>query len=293
MSHEQEPGKSFFDTLRGAVLSSVPALSALVFVVVAIKVFRASMMETTTTVAIVSTADLVALLKGVILTLLPGFLAALTAASIWWWAGVLPERLAGDDAPAAARRALFSPQAAFAWAMTVTAFLTIWWPIFLLLFVPVLATTAALVRRSRARTRGPLAPYETLPLRTTLRTFGLVGAAFFIGLLTLQPTVWLPLRKITFTGTPVTLKGHVLPAHVAAYVLTSDEKGVSLLLNKPRAVIQVDPAQIEKDMPLCVPPESRLRFLTLRASQIVGLDSDPHSPYETCPEIPQRLLGGG
>jgi len=158
VSHEQEPGKSFFDTLRGAVVSSVPALSALVFVVVAIKVFRASMMETTTTVAIVSTADLVALLKGVILTLLPGFLAALTAASIWWWAGVLPERLAGDDAPAAARRALFSPQAAFAWAMTVTAFLTIWWPIFLLLFVPVLATTVALLRRSHARTRRPIAP---------------------------------------------------------------------------------------------------------------------------------------
>jgi len=293
VSHEQEPGKSFFDTLRGAVLSSVPALSALVFVVVAIKVFRASMMETTTTVAIVSTADLVALLKGVILTLLPGFLAALTAASIWWWAGVLPERLAGDDAPAAARRALFSPQAAFAWAMTVTAFLTIWWPIFLLLFVPVLATTVALLRRSHARTRRPIAPYETLPLRATLRTFGLVGAAFFVGLLTLQPTVWLPLRTVTFAGPPVTLKGHALPAHVAAYVLDSNEKGVSLLLNKPRAVIQVDPAQIEKNMPLCVPPESRLRFLTLRASQIVGLDSDPHSPYETCPEIPQRLLGGG
>jgi len=293
VSHEAESTKSFFDTLRGAVLSSVPTLSALTFVVVAVKVFRASMMETTTTVAIVSDADLVALLKGVILTLLPGFLAGLTAASIWWWAGVLPERLAGDDAPAAAKRALLSPQAAFAWAMTVVAFLTIWWPIFLLLFLPVLATTVALLRRSRARTRRPLAPYETLPLRTTLRTFGLVGAAFFVGLLTLQPTVWLPLRTITFTSTPVTLKGHVLPTKVAAYVLDSNDKETSLLLNKPRAVIQVASARIEKDPPLCVPPESRLRFLTLRASQIVRVDSDPHSPYETCPEIPQRLLGGG
>jgi hypothetical protein len=292
VTREDEPGKSFFDTLRGAVLSSVPALSALVFVVVAIKVFRASMMETTTTVAIVSTADLVALLKGVILTLLPGFLAGLTAASIWWWAGILPERLDGADAPAAARRGLLSPQAAFAWAMIVTAFFTIWWPIFLLLFLPVLATTVALVRRARARRR-QLESYETLPLRTTLRVFGLVGAAVFVGLLTLQPSVWLPLRKITFTGTPPTLKGHVLPEHVAAYVLDGDDDGANLLLNKPRAVIRVASGQIGPNTPFCVPPESRLRFLTLRASQIVRLDSDPHSPYEQCPEIPQRLLGGG
>jgi hypothetical protein len=292
VTREDEPGKTFFDTLRGAVLSSVPVLSALVFVVVAIKVFRASMMETTTTVAIVSTADVVALLKGVILTLLPGFLAGLTAASIWWWAGILPERLGGAGAPAAARRALLSPQAAFAWAMTVTAFFTIWWPIFLLLFLPVLATTVALVRRARARRR-QLAQYETLPLRTTLRVFGLIGAATFVGLLTLQPSVWLPLRTITFTGTPPTLKGRVLPERVAAYVLDRDEDGANLLLNKPRAVVSVAAARIEANTPFCVPPESRLRFLTLRASQIVHLDSDPHSPYEQCPEIPQRLLGGG
>jgi hypothetical protein len=292
VTDEEKPGKSFFDTLSGAVLSSVPALSALVFVVVAIKVFRASMMETTTTVAIVSNADAVALLKGVILTLLPGFLAGLTAASIWWWAGILPERLSGPDAPAAAWRALFSAQAVFAWAMTVTAFFTVWWPIFLLLFIPVLATTVALGRRLRARRRRS-ASYETLPLRRMLRVFGLIGAAVFVGLLTLQPSVWLPLRKITFTGTPPTLKGRVLPEQVAAFVLDRDDEGANLLLNKPRAVIRVTKTQIDQNPPFCVPPESKLRFLTLRASQIVGPDDDPHSPYEQCPEIPQRLLGGG
>jgi len=78
-----DPVVGFFDTLRGAILSSIPALSALVFVVVAVKVFRASYMETTTTVSIVSNADPFQLLKGVILTLLPGFLAALVAAAVW------------------------------------------------------------------------------------------------------------------------------------------------------------------------------------------------------------------
>ena len=134
---QSQDDKTFFDTIRTTLLTSVPVLSALIFVVVSVKVFRAALMDTTTTVAIVSTADVVALLKGVILTLLPGFLAALTAAAIWWWAGVLPARLdrAHRDA---AQRGLFSPQALWAWAMIVTAFFTVWWPIFLVLLVPVL-----------------------------------------------------------------------------------------------------------------------------------------------------------
>jgi hypothetical protein len=59
-----DPVTSFFDTLRGAILSGIPALTALVFVVVAVKVFRASFMETTTTVSIISNADPFQLLKG-------------------------------------------------------------------------------------------------------------------------------------------------------------------------------------------------------------------------------------
>lgn len=346
--------KSFFDTLRGSVLSSIPALSALVFVIVAVKVFRASMMETTTTVAIVSTADVVALLKGVILTLLPGFLAGLTAASIWWWAGVLPAQVDGKKAREAATRGLFSAQAVLAWAMIVMAFFTIWWPVFLLLLVPVLSATGALlaqslrrsdttdtaddtkptISRRRKLTFGLVAGAvllvllivkaaagiswpaffvllvpivvlpeaflfgwwastgATIPLRRTLRVFGLAAAAVFIGLLTLAPTVWLPLRTISVTAEPIVLKGEVLPEKFAAYVLSRDEKGASLLLSSPRAVIQVGPDEIDPAMPLCVPPESRLRTLTVRASQVLGIDSDPHSPYDECPDLPRRLLGG-
>jgi hypothetical protein len=283
----QQDSKSFFDTLRLGVLSSVPALTGLVFVVVAVKVFRASRMESTTTVAIVSTADVNALLKGVILTLLPGFLAALAAVSIWWWASVLPERLDGAGAKEKASRALFSPQAVWTWAMVVTAFFTIWWPIFLLLFLPVLAATVALARVARGGAAG-----TTLPLSRSLKVFGLAGAAVFVGLLTLAPTVWLPLRTITFTS-PVTLKGKQLPERVAAYVLSSDAQDTNLLLDNPRAVVEVETSALGKRRPLCVPPESKLRFLTLRASQILRVDTDPHSPYEQCPEIPQHLLGGG
>jgi hypothetical protein len=349
MTTEQErpapdPVAGFFDTIRGAIFTSIPALAALVFVIVSVKVFRASRMETTTTVAIVSNADDFQLLKGIVLTLLPGFLAGLAAAAIWWWAAVLPERLDGADARGAATRALFSPQAVWAWAMIVMAFFTIWWPVFLVLFVPVLAATGALIpvalgssgvsRRTVAIVRGAVAvagiallvaaaadalswasfaivlvplvvvpeavlfglrprTRGTVPLRRTLKVFGLAAAAAFIGLLTLAPTVWLPLRQVTFVGTPPTLKDGRLPRAVAAYVLSSDDKGSSLLLDDPRAVVDVRRAEIRRDMPLCVPPESKLRVLTTRASQVLGIDIDPHSPYDTCPQIEQRLLGGG
>ena len=339
-----DPVTSFFDTVRGAIVSSIPALTALVFVVVSVKVFRASRMETTTTVAIVSNADPFQLLKGIILTLLPGFLAALAAVAVWWWGGILPQRLDDENALEDARRGLFSPQAVWAWAMMVMAFFTIWWPVFLVLLVPVLATTGALVPvalgasgislRTTRIVRGVVAvaavalliaalvgamswasfvillvplvvlpeavlyglrPHEraTLPVSRTLRVFGLVAAAAFIGILTLSPSVWLPLRQITFIGDPPALKNGPLPQKVAAYVLSSDDKGSSLLLEEPRAVVDVTTAQIERDQPLCVPPESRLRVLTTRASQVLGIDIDPHSPYQTCPQIEQRLLGGG
>jgi hypothetical protein len=335
---------TFFDTLRGTLLTSIPALSALVFVIVAVKVFRSSMMETTTTVAIVSTANAVDLLKGVILTLLPGFLAGLVAISIWWWGGVLPRSYDEPGSSDEIRRALFSPQAAFAWAMVVTAFFTIWWPVFLILLVPVLASTAALgarwargpaageVERRRLAWELVLPPLvittvlvvllvatglewpaffillvplvvlsaalvfgwsrrqPALRLRAALRVFGLVAAAVFVGILALEPSVWLPLRKVTFVGPTPVLKRKPLPRNVAAYVLSSDDKSISLLLDKPRAVVQVDPRRVSNSMPLCVPPESSGRILTLRASQVLGIDPDPHSPYGTCPGIKKKKL---
>lgn len=280
--------KSFFETLRGGVLTSIPALSALVFVVVAVKVFRTSGMEATTTVAVVSTADVVALLKGVILTLLPGFLAGLTAASMWWWAGVLPKGVKGGAARTAAQAALLSPQAFLAWAMIVMAFFTISWPIFLALFLPVAFATYLLLRVSAGQTKE-----LTARLRPGLRAFGLGAAAVSIGFLTLTPSVWLPLRTVTVAPThDVTFMGDPLPTKFAAYVLSRDDRETSLLLADPRAVLQVPSTALEPSMPLCVPPESDARWLFLRLSQVVKIDPDFHSPYDDCPDLdPQGVFG--
>jgi hypothetical protein len=342
---QAEKDDGFFESLRGAVLTSIPALSALVFVVVSVKVFRASMMETTTTVAIVSSADALTLLKGVILTLLPGFLAGLAALAIWWWAAVLPERLDEENVRNDAAEALGSAQAVFAWAMLVMAFFTIWWPVFLILVAPVLAITVVLATRwargprPRPVSKGVTAALFVVPpalllvvlgtlaaagvvgwaasvvlgvllvvvaeaaafgwcsssvdlhLRGTMRVFGLLAAAVFVGILTLESSVWLPLRRITFVGDhgPV-VKQTQLPKQVAGYVLSSDANGVSLLLDHPRAVVELPPSAVEGSMPLCVPPESRHRVLTVRASQVLGIDADPHSPYGECPGVKKKSL---
>lgn len=287
-------GWGFLDTLRHGVISGVPALSAVVFVIVAVKVFRAAGMETTTTVAVVSTADVVALLKGVVLTLLPGFLTGLTAVSMWWWADALHACVGpGEARPqvrAAAVRALISPQAALAWAFLVMAFFTVSWTVLLVLLVPMAWATVALL--SDIRGQGPL-QLRTAQAGRWLKGLGLGATVVTIGYLTLAPTVWLPLRTVTVRpGHTVTLAGRQLPQQFAAYVLKQDEAGVSLLLATPRAVVQVDPADVEPAMPLCVTPEAPTRQFYLRASQVLGIDADNHSPYGLCPELDAQTIFG-
>jgi hypothetical protein len=279
----------FFTTLRGSLLSSIPALSALTFVIVAVKVFRASGMEATTTVAIVNSADVVTLLKGVILTLLPGFLAAVAAAALWWWADAMPaDDVRGD--PEVATRALLSPQAGFAWAMVTMTFFTISWPIFLFLLVPALYVTVVLVRRSRPR-RPDRPPFPHV--RRWLKGLAGTAAALAIGFLTLAPSVWVPLRTITIVpGHAVVANGKQMPPQFAAYVLDSNESGASLLLARPRAVVQVGPEDIASLRPLCVTPEARTRFFYLRLSQVLGIDPDNHSPYPLCPELDSQSIFG-
>ncbi len=282
-------GPALFDTLRGSVITSIPALTSLVFVIVAVKVFRVSGMEATTTVAIVSTADVVALLKGVTLTLLPGFLTAVAATGLWWWAGRVPATLPGTSTRAA-RRALLSTEAGFAWAMVVVAFFTVSWPLFLLLLAPAAYATVVLARTARGRgAAADVAPR----LRFALRGVGGGAAAVALGFLALAPTVWLPLRTITVTpGHTVTANGTALPSPFAAYVLDRSADGASLLLAEPRAVVTVGPGDIAPVAPLCVTPEAPTRAFYLRPSQVLGLDEDLHSPYPLCPRLPYQTIFG-
>lgn len=272
---ETDRGFSLMRTLTSGVLTSIPVLSVLVFIVVTLKVFRVSGMETTTTVSIVSEADTFALLRGVIVTLLPGFLEALTALALWLWASRLPR--AGDGREA--RAALLSPEAAAAWILTVTMFFTIAWPIFLVFFVPMAATTAALYMAADH----PSARRWVVRLRTSLLVVALAIGTLALGLLTLASNPWLPLHAITVASDQtLTLDDEPLPDEFAAYVLNEDDKRITLLLDDPRAVVEVKHGDIEPSMPLCVPHETN-RGWKIRASQVVGIDPDVPSPYEECP----------
>jgi hypothetical protein len=280
-TEEDKAGNSFLERIQNSALASIPVLSALVFIIVTIKVFRVSGMETTTTVAIVSQADAFELLKGVILTLLPAFLEAVTAASLWAWARVLPRDEPEGSAGEAARSALWSREAGVAWAFTAITFFTITWTVFLGFFLAALVTTIVLV--VGWRTGKPLGP-RLERLRVFLMGASFLVAAGSIGSLMLASTPWLPLRAVSVAPNhTLVLKDAVLPRKLGAYVLKRDDKGTSLLIDTPRAVLEVGPGELESDMPLCVPSPGSGRWYKIRASQVVGLDRDVPSPYPVCP----------
>lgn len=256
-------------------------LSALIFLAAAIKVFRASNMETVTTVSVVSSADTVSLFKGVILTLLPGFLAAVVAAAIWWWSRDFAPDLNSADAASNAMRGLRNPRLTLVWIMLVIAFYTISWPIMVVFLFPVAAMTVLLIGQSRGHW---VKVGRTMRLLGTLRILSAGAAIVAILFVALSPTVWLPLRAINLKpGYSAELNGKVLPARFAAFVLSSNAKTTSLLLNSPRGVVVINTNGMQPNPPLCILPVSPNRWLFLRASQIVHADRDYGSPYEVCP----------
>lgn len=285
MGVKKQDSDDFLQTLRGTVLSSIPATSALVFFAVAVKVFRAARMETATTVAIVSSADIPALLKGVILTLLPGFLAGVVAAGVWWWSGSIAsaDTETGEQASVehSAWRGLFNPRSALMWSLLVMAFFTISWPAFLALFGPVAFCTVLLaiytIRKSASNRL-------LRRMQVFLQAFGVLAAVTSIAWLALSPQVWLPLRLIEMKpGVVVTANGRQLPQRFGAYVLGTSEGATSLLMDEPRGVVYVPADAIKPNPPLCIHPASPLRWLFLRPSQISGLEGDYGSPYVECP----------
>ena len=126
---------------------------------------------------------------------------------------------------------------------------------------------------------------EAPRVRRRLRFYGAGAATLMIAFLSLSQTVWLPLRLIEVqSGKSIQLKsGEPLQSPFGAYVLSQSKDGASLLLEDPRAVVQVGPGVIVDDPQICIPPPSKARRLFLRASQIFHLERDRGSPYQICP----------
>jgi hypothetical protein len=279
--------QTFLGTLGGIVLTSVPVVTTVVFFAVTLKVFRVANMDTATTVAVVSEADVVALLKGVVLTLLPGFLAALVSLSIWWWADELPTANLEHPAVAASGRrstqarkaaALNNPRFVLVLGCLTVAFFTLPWTVFLVFLLPVAAVVTLMLLQARGRA------LRVRGARELVRAAALLMAVAMVGTLALSPTVWLPVRAVQLKeGAKVELYDQQVSGLVAAYVLSRDKDRTTLLLDSPRAVVDVATDQVEPDAPLCISEPSPLRPYFVRASQALGWDADPGSPYLRCP----------
>ncbi|MCW2541537.1 MAG: hypothetical protein JWN95_3262 [Frankiales bacterium] len=262
---------TILDLARRVVISGVPVASALVFVTVAIKVFRAAHMETSTTVAVVSSANAVDMLKGVLLTLLPGFLAALVAVAIWWWIQAVPV-----DGASGAPLALWQAESGLMWSLMAVAFFTLPWIVFALFALPVVALVLVswlAPGRRRLLSR----------MRTALIRIAIVTALVSTTYLAVSTDVWLPLRSISLRpGQTVTIGGQVLSQGFAAYILSSDKDNVRLLLDTPRAVIDLDASAIAPNPQICIPKPAHRSWL-LRPSQELHWEGSFPSPYPVCP----------
>jgi hypothetical protein len=263
--------------VRSALTLGLPLLSVITFVAVAIKVFRASHMETSTTVAVVGAADVVLLLKGVVLSLLPGFLAGLIAIAVWLWSSGFPRN---SCTPETARRLLRAPEAVALWSLLVVGFFTVPFFAYVLILLPVLFAVVALISRGvfKRETSASIGLWASIVPATSL-----VVALGSVLYLALSPEVWLPVRQIDIVpGSTISIGTATYSKHVSAYVLDEDKDTISLLIEHPRAVVSVPRTAIEPRPAICIPPPGSLRWLLLRTSQRVGLEGDYPSPYPHC-----------
>lgn len=289
--------------VREALWTGIPVTSVLLFVAVAIKVFRAAHMETSTAVAIVKSADVVALSKGVVVTLLPGFLASLIALAVWLWVRAMPSEKKSSNqneeessyqseeefsnqrekefSKQDASQALIGPNADLLWVVLAIGFFTVPFVVFLLIFLPVAVLALILMVRLRKPSLWQSVFKHT---RTSMVVLSLLTAVASTGWLAISSDVWLPLRTITISDShSITVGDKVIEHRVAAYILDSDADQTTLLVDEPRAVVTVSTASIEPNPPICIPAPSHLRWLLVRTSQKVGLEDDYPSPYPRCP----------
>lgn len=286
-SPTDSPASSIRAAVRDAVFSGLPILAGLTFVATTIKVFRVAHMDISTTVAIVSSANSVALLKGVIVTLLPGFLAGMLALGIWLWANSIAEGedAATEDAKTKARkdgakRALYTARAGIVVALLAIGFFTIPTFAFASIFLPVLVLVVLLIIRAKNGKKTDLFHYTRRTL-ITLSAIVAVGSTLYLAI---SSDVWLPMRDVRITPGSVIQVGNMeLRQHVAAYILDTTKTDVTLLLDNPRAVVTVDPSAILPNPAICIPPPSALRSILLRPSQFIGVEKDYGSPYPVCP----------
>jgi hypothetical protein len=222
------------EQLQSWIRSNLGTISVLSFLLVAIKVFRVSDMETSTALAVITTADTGAVVRGVLISLLPAFLAVLIASYAWW------------RSQATIRGTAFPLRRWVAWllfALSMFIVATVAFVVLLALF---------LVMIQLIRTYGPRRNGVNRRRFTALQAVSFVSAAlalYFMGTFALERTsLWVPEERVTFAAKD--LAGHVFPPgayphrNVAStsfigYVLREGDPTTPMLVESERGAVRI------------------------------------------------------
>jgi uncharacterized membrane protein YidH (DUF202 family) len=249
------------------ILTNLASISVLSFLVVAIKIFRVSDMETSTALAVVTTADTASVIRGVVISLLPAFLATLIATLAWW------------RSQAAIEGATFPLPRWAAWllfALSLFVVATVAFVVLLVLFGVLLWLARSYTARRDGGSRRPL---------TGLRLVSFLSAAlalYFIGTFVLERTsLWVPEEKVRFAAEDLASQAFPPLAYphedtssltLVGYVLKQGD-GVTTMLTESnrgavRVFIRVPGTPLKRTVCLSDPPSNS--WFYRRPIQVLG-----------------------
>jgi hypothetical protein len=249
------------------ILTNLATLSVLSFLLVAIKVFRISDMETSTALAVVTSADTASVIRGVLIALLPAFLAALIATFLLW------------RSRAMIHQAAFPIPRWVAWvlfALSLFIVATVAFAGLLVLFLVMLGLIRWYLRRREDRPRGAMPGLRLV----SLVSFGL--ALYFMATFALERTsLWVPEEKVRFAAADLTTQTFPRLAYpredtrsvtFVGYVIKAEEGSTVMLTeSKPGAVrVLVRIPAVPLRRVICLPDPPSNAWIYRRPIQVLG-----------------------
>ena len=252
------------EQLQTWIRSNLGTISVLSFLLVALKVFRVSDMETSTALAVITTADTGAVIRGVLISLLPAFVAVLIASYAWW------------RSQAAIKGRAFPLRDWVAWllfALSLFIVATVAFVVLLALFLLMLQLIRTYGRGGAERRFGALQAASFLSAALAL---------YFMGTFALERTsLWVPEERVAFS--PKDLAGQVFPPGAypnrnsssttfIGYVLREGSETTPMLVESERGAvrvfIKVPGKPVSRTVCLADPPSSS--WFYRRPIQVLG-----------------------
>lgn len=253
-------------TFQKWLFTNFATISVLSFLLVAIKVFRVSDMETSTALAVITSADTASVIRGVLMSLLPAFVAALIASFLYWRSESL------------IRAQAFPIPRWVAWTLLALALFIVATLAFILLAALFLATLW-LVRRYVTPSEGNRP--RSLWLQA-VRWASFVFAVYFAVTFALERTsLWVPEERVRFAAADLARQAFPQLAYprertdsntFIGYVLKQGDGATVLLTeSKPGAVrvfVRIPANPVRRSVCLADPPSNAWYYR--RPIQVLG-----------------------